>query len=187
MNSIGQRKGQKIQTRNIEISAYDCNDECINDECIIVEGKLTDNHLITVYSARKGKHPPDTIHHMVIRVLVKVPSLIIKDIEAEMLRTPHEECADIISVLDSVKGMKIAPGFTAEVKKIFSGTKGCAHLTALLLAMAPAVVQGSWIHITRKPLDNNFSSDLIEQFLVDTCQVWRKDGPLAKRVLKIED
>ncbi len=179
MDSAVQRKGPKVHTRNIEIATYSC-----DDGYVIVEGMLTDEHLIAVYSARKGKTPPDTIHHMVLRLLVQIPSLIIKDVEVELFRTPHEECPDTISSLDKIKGMKVAPGFTAQVKKILGGTKGCAHLTALLLAMAPAVVQGSWVHITRKPPEKDFSSGLVQQFLVDTCHVWRKDGPLAKRVLK---
>ncbi|MCP4349350.1 MAG: DUF2889 domain-containing protein [Desulfobacterales bacterium] len=179
MDSAWQRKGRKIHTRDIQIATYSC-----DDGYVIVEGILTDEHLIPVHSARKGKTPPDVIHHMVLRLLIQIPSLVIKDVEVELLKVPHEECPDTISSLDRIKGMKVAPGFTAQVKKVLGGTKGCAHLTALLLAMAPAVVQGSWIHITRKPPEKDFSSGLVEKFLVGTCHVWRKDGPLTKKVLK---
>jgi len=38
--------------------------------------------------------------------------------------------------------MAIAKGFTARVKNLVGGNKGCAHLVELLLAMAPAAIQG---------------------------------------------
>jgi len=39
------------------------------------------------------------------------------------------------------------------VKDLAGGTKGCAHLVALLTAMAPAVVQGAWAAMTRELRD----------------------------------
>jgi hypothetical protein len=50
--------------------------------------------------------------------------------------------------------------------------------------MAPAAVQGYWAHYSRKPVDKDVSSDSMKQFLVDTCWVWRKEGPLFKKLVK---
>ena len=82
--------------------------------------------------------------------------------------------------LDKIKGLTIAPGFTSKVKKIAGGTKGCVHLTTLLLSMAPAVLQGYWIFESRGNQGNEESTFEIEKYLIDTCWAWRKDGPLVK-------
>jgi hypothetical protein len=50
--------------------------------------------------------------------------------------------------------------------------------------MAPAAVQGSWSHYARKPLPDEFSPDLMNQYLIDTCWVWRRDGKFAKELLQ---
>mgnify|MGYP006414782255 CR=1 FL=1 len=76
--------------------------------------------------------------------------------------------------------LTIAPGFTAKVKKIAGGIKGCAHLTTLLLSMAPAALQGYWIFEAREE-DRSENSILdFEKYLVDTFWAWRKDSPLVK-------
>ncbi len=178
MGFIEQRKGEKLHTRNIEISSYIC-----DDETIIVEGKLLDNRLVTWHSLSGETHPPDIVHQMVIRLIFDVSSLTITDIEAEMPNTPHEECREITRSLDKIKGLKIAPGITSKIKKMIGGTRGCVHLSTLLLTMCPAVIQGQWVHLARKPVDN-FSSDLLEHYLIDTCHVWRKDGQLTEDIQK---
>jgi hypothetical protein len=49
--------------------------------------------------------------------------------------------------------------------------------------MAPAALQGYWIFEARdrnRVLEASFE---IEQYLIDTCWAWRKQGPLAKAVM----
>ncbi len=82
------------------------------------------------------------------------------------------------------KRLVIAPGFTTKVKKIAGGTKGCVHLTTLLISMAPAVLQGYWIfeaHDRSRIVETSFE---IEQYLIGTCWAWRKQGPLAEAVTR---
>ena len=77
--------------------------------------------------------------------------------------------------------MRIAPGFTSKVKRALGGTRGCLHLTTLVLAMAPAIMQGFWVNGSRDPGGRQITPDLIENYLVDTCRVWRRDGDLIKK------
>jgi hypothetical protein len=77
--------------------------------------------------------------------------------------------------------MIITRGFTAKVKKLVGGTKGCTHLLELLLAMAPAPVQGFAAHQSRKPAA--FDPDrmkFILKYLINTCHAWREDGPVVQ-------
>ena len=62
LNSL---KGRKIHTRNIQIATYET-----DTENLIVEGILKDNLLISHYHTSGEKHPPNTVHHMVVRMLI---------------------------------------------------------------------------------------------------------------------
>ena len=90
------------------------------------------------------KHAPGTVHHMIIRMEIEGPKLTIEDIEVEMPTIPYEACLETQGCLNQLKGMPIFAGFTAKVKKLVGGRKGCCHLLSLLTAMAPAAVQGAW-------------------------------------------
>ncbi len=170
-------KGNRMHNRTIDISTFEC-----DDERIIIVGELVEKRLKPYYTVKGELHDPDTVHHMVIRMQVEVSMLVIKDIEVEIIESPHEECPEMTGSLDCMKGERIAPGFSSRAKKMAGGSAGCSHLTALLLAMAPAAVQGYWVHRAQKPIENGISGEMMEQYLVDTCRVWRKDGPLARRV-----
>ncbi len=170
-------KGDRIHNRTIDISTFEC-----DDERIIIVGELVEKRLRPYYTVKGERHEPDTVHHMVIRMQVEVSTLVIKEIEVEILESPHEECPEMTNSLDGMRGERIAPGFSSKVKAMAGGPAGCSHLTALLLAMAPASVQGYWVHQAQKPIEDGISGEMMEHYLVDTCRVWRRDGPLAKRV-----
>jgi hypothetical protein len=177
MTTLNSKKGKKIHTRNIEISTYES-----DGENIIVEGILKENRLIPFYHHSGKKHPPDTVHHMVIQMLIEASSLCIKEINVEMPETPHEECIQTSNSLQKLSGMLIAPGFISKVKKTLSGINGCLHLTTLVLAMAPAIIQGYWVYRNKEKSDKEISPEIVNDYLINTCWVWRKDGPLAEEL-----
>ncbi len=176
MGLDNQYKGRKIHARNIEISTYE-----YDDEYIVVEGELKEDALIAIYISGE-KHQPHTVHHMIIRMLIECSSLTIKEINVEMPGIPYDECIETSNSLDKIKGLRISPGFTSKVKKSLKGNKRCVHLTTLLLAMAPAAMQGFWVYSGREPGGNGVSSDMIKGYLIDSCWVWRRDGELVSRL-----
>ena len=173
MNSL---KGRKIHSRNIQVSTYET-----DTEDLIVEGILKDDLLIPHYDSYGENRPPNTVHHMVLRMLIGTASFQIDDIEVEMPVFPHKGCDETAKSLDRIKGMKIAPGFTDKVKNMLGGTQSCSHLKTLVLSMASAAVQGFWVHRTKDRESRGKTPDLMNRYVVDTCRVWRKDGPLAQR------
>jgi len=178
MSELKQQMGDKVHNRNVEISTFEC-----KQGGIIVQAELKDNRLQSYYKFNGEKSAPHLVHHMIIRMHVEGPGLTIKAIEAEMPGIPRVDCIETQKSLDIVKGMSIAPGFTAKIKQILGGANGCSHLTTLLLAMGPAAVQGYWAHFARKPLPEKLPADTMNQYLIDTCWVWRKEGKLAKEFL----
>ena len=177
LNSL---KGRKIHTRNIQIATYET-----DTENLIVEGILKDNLLISHYHTSGEKHPPNTVHHMVVRMLIETTSFRIENIEVEMPVFPQKDCGETSKSLDKIIGMKIAPGFTEKAKNMLGGTNSCSHLKTLVLSMASAAVQGFWVQRTKQLKSDESTPDLMNSYVIDTCWVWRKDGPLVSQ--KMED
>ncbi len=180
MNWVDACRDRKIHTRKIDISTYE-----YDEEHIVVEGILKDDLLIPIYATGKEK-PPHSPHHMIIQMLIECPSLVIKELNVEMPTTPYEWCKETSDSLDDIRGLKIEPGFTSKVKKILRKNKKCIHLTTLIFAVVPTVMQGFWTYNARKPKGGDVSSEMIDHYLIDTCWVWRKDGPRVKMLNRSE-
>ncbi len=182
MSLTKRHHGEKVHTRNITIATF-----AREADSITVEGALEDNRLMPHYTISGDKLPPDVVHHMSIRMRIKGPMLTIDELDVDMPCTPHQECINTRNSLEALIGLRIAPGFSSKVKKAVGGVKGCVHLTTLLLSMAPAAVQGYWANKSRKPAVDKLSAEVLDQYLVDTCRVWRRDGPLAQSLLDAAD
>ncbi len=176
-------KLEKIHNRNIDISSY-----VFDAEHILITGEFKEKSLVTTYEKNGEVYEPHVFHHMQIQMLVKISELRIVDIKAKIPGAPIEGvCKEMENSLVGIKGLVIAPGFTSKVKKIAGGIKGCVHLTTLLLSMAPAALQGYWICEAReKDRTVNFEFNM-EEYLIDTCWAWRKDGPIVEKYMKKND
>ncbi len=171
-------KKEKLHARNIEISTYE-----YEEQKIIVEGFLKDDRFHASRIITGEGFPAGVIHHMAIRLLINCSNMMIEDIEAELLSVPREICRETLDCLAPIKGLVITKGFTAKVKKLVGGNKGCSHLVELLLAMAPAAIQGYASYQSKKLVAYSPDrSKMILQFLVNTCRAWREDGPLVEKL-----
>lgn len=180
MQSNLQSKGKKIHTRNIEPTTYD-----YDGQRIIVEGFLKDDRFQESSLVTGEKYPSGVIHHMSIRLLVNCSNLVIEDIDVDLISVPREVCRETLECLAPVRGMIITRGFTAKVKKIAGGKRGCTHLVELLLAMAPAAIQGFAAYQVQKPSGPDKEHlNMMKMYLVNTCYVWREDGPLIGSLKK---
>ncbi len=180
MHSLKQERGEKIHTRNIKIEIYGH-----DDKSIIVQGELVDERLKPYYNIKGERCQPCILHHMIIRMLIEGEAVTIKKIEAEMDTIPLKECMETISSLEKITGMTISPGFTNQIKEILGGVNGCTHLTSLVISMAPAAVQGYFSYIAEEPLVRKFSPDLIQKYVVNSCQIWKEGGILANMLKEI--
>jgi hypothetical protein len=177
MITIDKKNHQAIHTRNIKVATYVC-----GDDAIIVEGQLKDHRLVDSYRSGGDVIPPGVIHNMIIRLKIRGPGLVIEDIDVEMPSVPNEDCLETRQSLEPIKGMSIISGFTLKVKESIGGVKGCAHLTALLTAMAPAAVQGGWTAAARHSDASPALMTFALERLKDTCHVWRSDGPAFSKM-----
>jgi len=180
MQSIWKSKGEKLHSRNIEVTTYD-----YDEQRMIVEGSLKDDRFQESHAITGEKFPSGVIHHMAIRLLVNCSTLLIEDIDVDLISVPREACRETIGCLAPIKGLTITKGFTAKVKKLAGGKRGCTHLVELILAMAPAAIQGYATYQSRKQaVFDPDRAKMILQFLVNTCHAWREDGPFVEMFKK---
>ena len=92
-----------------------------------------------------GAAPPRVIHDMRLGLRVRHPDLVITEARSEMASHPYTICPDALPPLQQLVGLSISRGFTREVNERFGRQRGCAHFTALIHAMAPAVRQGAGV------------------------------------------
>ncbi len=177
MKKITDCNGCRLHNRSIDITSREC-----GDDHLVISGELCDRRLATTTDLEGNPRKAGIVHQLRISMKVATGSLVIEEIEADMLHVPHEECAGMARSVDEVRGLTLSPGFSSRVKKKLGGRKGCIHLTTLLLAMAPAAMQGYWVNNDRHPERRHISGEHLQQYLIDTCQVWRREGPLVKKI-----
>ncbi|WP_054701390.1 DUF2889 domain-containing protein [Desulfosarcina cetonica] len=110
---LDKSRQKAIHNRTIDTFIY----EGSTGDTIVAEGMFKDRRFLDSYDPSGEVRPPYTVHHMAIRMEIKVPEMTIEAIEVEMPTVPREECLEVQACLAPVKGMRIAGGFIAQVRR----------------------------------------------------------------------
>lgn len=172
-------KGSPIHSRLLDLKTYP-----LDGDKIIVEGYLRDERFLPVYDMEGHVRREGLVHHMVVRLLVGGKPLTILDAEAEMPHVPHERCPNTLESIKRIIGLEIKSGFGEKVHQMMGGKEGCAHLTHLVITMGQEAVHGFWTNRNRNPRPIPRSLEEVEglSFIMDSCSLWREDGPLFRRL-----
>ena len=171
---------QLIHTRQYEVRTYK-----MADDRFILRGVVSDEKPAGLYVS--GDPDPLRMHHMIVDLEVAFPSFQITAVRVDFKAHPHTLCTDITDDYQQLVGLSIARGFTAKVKELFGGPRGCTHVGALLAAMAPVAIQSGWSMragtILRNPSVDAESIDEQRKRAfaqnLNTCHMWREDGSMA--------
>ncbi len=168
-----------VHQRQITLRAY-----ALQDERLIIEGRLKDEHLVPGYRWDGERRPEGVVHDLWVWLLVGGWPVCILDAEAEMPGVPHELCPTTQESVKRVIGLSIVSGFSEAVRRRLGGVRGCAHLTQLVLTMGPAALHGYWTQHSRQPRPLPRSLDELRgmETLLNSCKLWGEDGPLMKEI-----
>jgi hypothetical protein len=147
------------------------------DEVLIRDQKPAEGYI-------DGDPEPLTMHYMVVDLTVTFPSLIIGDTQVLFETYPQTGCPRITDHYRQLVGLSVARGFTHRVRELFGGPRGCAHVTALLQAMAPVAVQcrlsmGISDPVTFRSAGTGAVRRADISGMINTCHEWAEDGPLV--------
>ncbi len=168
-----------LHNREYRVEAYR-----LDDNRLLIQGALRDQKPPGLFIP--GDPDPLTIHHMMLSMVVGMPSMKILEVTTDFAAHPQASCPSIIDHYDNLVGLSIARGFTHKVRELFGGPRGCSHTTALLQAMAPIAMQsfksmeiaGAMVEDEPHPLmgADERGQDTTWERLVNTCHVWAEDG-----------
>ena len=164
-----------IHERGVSIKIFE-----IGEDKIKIEGLLVDERFCPsfIYS-RKQVVNPGMIHRMMVRMTLSLPKLIIESAEIEMAIIPNAKCHEVEALSGKIVGLQLTQGFKRKVTELL----GCIHIMNLILFMSSAAIQGSYTYYNRVREDGRVKrSDLDDSLLINSCHLWREDGPLARRL-----
>jgi hypothetical protein len=154
--------------RSIEIAVAE------EGENIRISGRLLDKRL------------GEDLHGIEAEMLVSFLDGEILEIRAAMPAFPMEECKEGLQSVRELRGLQIKPGFTDMVKNTVGSSRGCTHLSSLVMNMANVSVQGRGAFIRRRfpdEAERMFAMErtTMELGLIDSCVCWGEDGPIISR------
>lgn len=175
-------KGKPIHSRSLDLKTYP-----LEEDRIIVEGWLKDERFKGGYALDGQMRKEGLVHHMVVRLLVGGMPPTILDAEAEMPHVPHDLCHSTQDSTKKLIGLKIKSGFGEVVHKLIGGVEGCAHLAHLVMVMGQEAVHGYWTHklASQPPAPRPFEEIEGFSYVINSCSLWREDGPLHRETKKL--
>ena len=168
-----------VHERRLEFKTF-----ALEDNRIVVEGWLKDDRFVPRYHLDGSVSPPGKVHRICVRLLLGGWPLSILDAEAEMPFVPYDECLTTQDTVKKAIGLTITHGYGDEVIERLGGVKGCTHMVQLIIAMGNAALHGYWSHRlqNRRPLPDTPEEIPELDYVIDSCQLWQKDGPLMQRI-----
>jgi hypothetical protein len=166
-----------------------------NDHELVARGRIRDVKPPGLYV--EGDPEPLTIHDMVVDLTVAFPSYEITGFAVVFDTHPQPSCPAIVDAYGKLVGLSVARGFTHRLRELFGGPRGCAHVTALLQAMGPALIQSAWSIDAGTDAGTDRTRDTgagdpgaaeptpLQRMSrnLGTCHVWAEDGELVQRVV----
>ncbi len=184
MGRLASLAGEKVHTRTMEMSTH-----AVDASRMLCTGHFRDVRLKPSTGFNGRLFEAGDLHNLQIHVLLKLPGLVIEDIEVAINTVPMDDCNSLAHSLDAVIGISIGRGFTGAIKNAAGGTRGCTHLVHLLTTMAPAILQGYWALLdteSRKSgalVHGRAASGTV--FLKDSCHAWREEGAAFQALQEI--
>ena len=167
-------------SRNISLNAFEK-----GPDRFVLRGTLTDQRLLPYRQYLSGEmHEPGVIHDMEVEMEISIPDLRIISALAHMPAVPNEDCVKIRDSIEKIVGLSINRGFTRKVRDLLGESRGCLHLTNLVLTMGSAAAQALWAYFSSRKEHERTRRfrDLDADLLVNSCWLWRPEGPYAAKL-----
>lgn len=166
------RERREVHSRTIAMKTYVLDDGTYEAESHLVDQKTFD---FTRVGSEKVVVAGEPFHDLWIRLTVG-PDMVVKAIEAASDVAPYPPCKQAEQTLQVLVGEALERGWTSKVKDRLRATAGCTHLSAMLIPLATAAVQG--IYGIRSESDRAASIGA----LVDSCYAFDRGRSVIERV-----
>jgi len=128
---------------------------------------VRDQHFVFPGGERPGG---EAIHSMWLRLSVDSSALIVDAVAFTDTGPFPDTCGAIAPDYAQLVGLRVGPGFSRQVARLFGGVRGCTHMSELLRTMATGVLQ-------TVAGTNLTVSETEKPFQLDGCHALATDGP----------
>jgi hypothetical protein len=163
-----------VHTREIRCRGYRRHDGLWD-----VEGTLEDTKAYSFANRdRDGIAAGEPIHRMHVRLTID-DDLTVRDARAVTEAGPFSICGDVTPVFGSLIGLRIGPGWRRAVQARMDGTRGCTHLTDLLLGPLTTTILQTVARARARRQTPGGTGE--KPALIDSCHALASDGPIVAR------
>jgi len=147
------------------------------DGLLELEAVLLDTKTMPLQLVNRVVSPTEPIHQMRVRLVLNAQREIV-DATVFSEHTPYPTCTGVEAAYRQLIGLRIEPGFTQQVKRLFRGIAGCTHITELLPMMASTAFQLFWADGSFAEQDALTSEQ--RQTPLGGCHALRLDGEVVR-------
>ena len=142
-----------------------------------LEGLLIDTKPVPLPLVTREVPAGESIHQMRVRLTIDREMTIV-DARVYSEHTPYPDCVEVEANYRQLVGLRIGPGFTREVKRLFRGTAGCSHMTELLPPLASTAFQVMWANNDFDSVDAEGSTQRTSP--LGGCHALRLEGRIVR-------
>ncbi|GAA4353561.1 DUF2889 domain-containing protein [Variovorax defluvii] len=142
-----------------------------------VEGRLTDQKTHDFEHPAPGRRVPagEFVHDMGVR-LVFDADMVVRDVQTFTNRFPYPACPGGAHALQSINGLRMADGWSREVRARLRGAAACTHLMEILMPMATAAFQALGPLRMTQPERCDAQGRPLQ---IDSCYAYAADGEIV--------
>jgi len=141
-----------------------------------VEARMIDRKAYSVHNDHRTVAADAPFHDMALRVTLDDTMLIHAD-EACIEAAPHRICPRAEPNFQRLVGLRIEPGFAAELRARLGGVQGCTHMVELFGPLATSAIQT--IHPLRRGVA--ISDKEARPAQIDTCHALAATGEVVAK------
>lgn len=166
-----------LHTRSIKCEGFERDDGLFDIEAQIIDQKTYAWDDPYQGHREAGAH----VHDMQVRLTLD-RTMTVRGIEVTTNHAPYDVCPSVAPGYQALIGAKVGAGWRKAVAEAVGRTKGCTHITELLMPMATVAFQtmGSW---KAKPAPAGNAGK--KPYFIDGCKAWAADGPVVKRLFPL--
>ena len=165
---------RELHLRTIDMRGYEREDGLYD-----IEGRVCDRKTSPFRppAANRVVQPGEAVHDLWVRLTVDA-DLLVHDVATSSDATPYPTCREGGAQLRQMIGVRIAGGWTTEVKRRLGGAASCTHLMELLIPLGTAAFQTlAPIRLARPERVDNAGRPV----KIDSCLAYASTGALVAR------
>jgi hypothetical protein len=171
-----------LHTRTITCEGYERDDGLFDIEASILDQKTYD-----VDEPYRGHRPAGApVHDMKLRVTLD-RQMTVREIEVTTNHAPYDICPTVAPGYKALVGAQIGAGWRKAIADAVGRTKGCTHITELLMPAATVAFQtmGSWPKGGEVATEAHPDHAAKKPYFIDGCKAWASDGTVVQRLFPL--